>query len=167
MRANSMDIFAAEPDETLLDKNPRDIKSRIAALYHNQPFDSSHLSHEFLFARFAWAILKWARTAFTSHPAADRKAFNLKNCPCCSEEVRGRMMEMGTNGLTHYKTDITGKRKETGNRKRPDSPGFKDPAARDAHELDEDSNGKESCTVLSYVPKAGFYRPSIQFFSSS
>ena len=119
MRANSMDIYAAEPDETLLDKSPRNLfvlrwdirtfqfdsgnlvvvpidgrmithfidRSRELQPSHNQPFDSSHLSHEFLFARFAWAILKWARTSFMSHLAADRKAFNLKNRPCCSEEV--------------------------------------------------------------------------------
>lgn len=33
-----------------------------AALYHNQTFDTAQLSHEFLFARFAWAIIEQAKS---------------------------------------------------------------------------------------------------------
>jgi hypothetical protein len=63
-----------------------------AALYHNKPFDSSNLSHEFLFARFAWAI-KNARAAFMSHSAAGQKAFNLKtaNAAPLDEEEATRL----------------------------------------------------------------------------
>lgn len=32
-----------------------------AALYHNHPFDTRQVSHEFLFARFAWTVIKLAR----------------------------------------------------------------------------------------------------------
>jgi HNH endonuclease len=33
-----------------------------AALYHNQTFDTAQLSHEFLFARFAWVIIEQAKS---------------------------------------------------------------------------------------------------------
>jgi len=45
-----------------------------AALYHNQTFDTSQLSHEFLFARFAWAIIEQAKSAIT---VGLRKRFRL------------------------------------------------------------------------------------------
>ena len=75
-----------------------------AALYHDKPFDSSNLSHEFLFARFAWAILKRAHAIFMFCSIADWKNFNPKtanDAPIYEEEVMGWTMEMGTNRLTH------------------------------------------------------------------
>ena len=45
-----------------------------AALYHNRTFDTSQLSHEFLFARFAWAIIEQAKSAIT---VGLRKRFHL------------------------------------------------------------------------------------------
>src|SRR6266576_1279847 len=33
-----------------------------AALYHNRTFDTTQLSHEFLFARFAWTIIEQAQS---------------------------------------------------------------------------------------------------------
>ncbi|KIM75336.1 hypothetical protein PILCRDRAFT_681431 [Piloderma croceum F 1598] len=57
-----------------------------AALYHNKPFDSSHLSHEFLFAQFAWAIIKRAHVIFMAQSRADRRAFNLKAAPLDEKE---------------------------------------------------------------------------------
>ena len=57
-----------------------------AALYYNKPFDSSNLLREFLFARFAWAIL-------TFSPTADRETFSLKTANAApldeGEEVMG------------------------------------------------------------------------------
>ncbi|KIL63517.1 hypothetical protein M378DRAFT_25012 [Amanita muscaria Koide BX008] len=56
-----------------------------ANLYHNQPFDTSNLSHEFLYARFAWAVIK------NADAMADRKAFNLESgdADAVAEEVDG------------------------------------------------------------------------------
>lgn len=34
-----------------------------AALYHNKTFNTTNLSHEFLYARFAWAIIECAKSA--------------------------------------------------------------------------------------------------------
>ena len=45
-----------------------------ATLYHNRTFDTSQLSHEFLFARFAWAIIEQAESAIT---VGLRKRFHL------------------------------------------------------------------------------------------
>lgn len=45
-----------------------------AALYHNKMFDTAHSSHEFLFARFAWAIIEQVRSAV---PPMLRKRFRL------------------------------------------------------------------------------------------
>jgi hypothetical protein len=175
MRTNSMDIYAAEPDEGFLDMDSRNLfalrwdihtfqfesgnlvivpidgrmvvhfigRSReSAALYHNKPFDSSNLSHEFLFARFAWAIIKKARTIFMSHPAAGRKAINLITSNAArldEEQVMGPDDGGGGEPVdSQRKPGVTGKQKTTRKRKRPDNPGFKDPATREAHELDED-----------------------------
>ena len=113
------------------------------ALYHNKLFDSSNLSHEFLFARFAWAILKRARAIFMSHSTADRKAFNLKTAnaaPLDEEEFMWLDDEDRDESVDpQRKSGVAGGQKRTDKkRKRPDSPGFKDPAAREAHELHED-----------------------------
>jgi hypothetical protein len=112
-----------------------------AALYHNSPFDSSHLSHEFLFARFAWAIIKSARAIIMSQSPADRKAFNLKTAPLDEEEeAMGSDDGDGDEPIDpQQKSGATRRQKGKGTkRKRPDSPEFKDPAAREAHELDKD-----------------------------
>ena len=45
-----------------------------AALYHNQSFDTEKLSHELLFARFAWAIIKQAGSQMKT---SLRKRFRL------------------------------------------------------------------------------------------
>jgi len=109
-----------------------------AALYHNKPFDSSNLSHEFLFARFAWAIIKKARAIFMSRPVAGRKAINLKTssaAPLNEEQVMGPDDGGGGEPVdSQRKPGVTA----TNKRKRPDNPGFEDPAAREAHELNED-----------------------------
>jgi hypothetical protein len=114
-----------------------------AALYHNSPFDSSNLSHEFLFARFAWAIIKKAHTAFIDHSAADRKAFSLKTANAAPlDEEEAIWLDDGDGDEPvdlERKSGITGGQKRQGQkRKRPDSPVFKDPAAREAHELNKD-----------------------------
>lgn len=71
------------------------------ARYHNNRFDSSNLSHEFLFARFVWVIIKNAHAAFMSHSAASRKAFSLKTADAApldeENEAVGQTMEMETN----------------------------------------------------------------------
>jgi len=133
-----------------------------AALYHNKPFDSSNLSHEFLFARFAWAILKGARTAYMDHSIADRKASELKTAnaaPLDEEEVTD-----DGNGdqpvNPQRKSAVAGGQKRRGKkRKRPDSPGFNDPAAHKAHELDED--------IAQAKRVAPFFRMSLKLFLSS
>jgi hypothetical protein len=45
-----------------------------AALYHNRRFDTTKLSHEFLFSRFAWAIIEQVKSAITPEV---RRYFNL------------------------------------------------------------------------------------------
>ena len=45
-----------------------------AALYHNHPFDTTNLSSEFIYARFAWAIIGLAKGIVTT---ARRKRFRL------------------------------------------------------------------------------------------
>jgi hypothetical protein len=112
-----------------------------AALYHNKPFDSSHLSHEFLFARFAWAIIKCAHVIFMAQSRADRRAFNLKTAPLDEEEdAMGSDNGDGDEPIDpQQKPGATSRQKgKNTKRKRPDSPEFKDPAAREAHELDKD-----------------------------
>jgi hypothetical protein len=134
-----------------------------AALYHNKPFDSSNLSHEFLFTRFAWAILKGARTAYMDHSPADWKAFKLKtaNAAPLDEEVTGPDDGDGDEPVDpQRKSAVAGGQKETGKkRKRPDGPGFKDPAAREAHELDED--------IAKAKRVAAFFRMSLKPFLPS
>ena len=34
----------------------------VAALYHNKPFNTVNLAHEFLYARFAWAIIQTSKS---------------------------------------------------------------------------------------------------------
>jgi hypothetical protein len=80
-----------------------------AALYHNNPFDSSNLSHEFLFARFAWAIIKRAHTAFMFHSAGGQKAFGLQTVNAAPlNEKEEAMGEMGTNRLTRNELVLPG-----------------------------------------------------------
>jgi len=50
----------------------------LAAFYHNKPFDATSLSCEFIFARFAWAVIKRARAIFEDKPLAQKKIFRLK-----------------------------------------------------------------------------------------
>ena len=133
-----------------------------AALYHNKPFDSSNLSHEFLFARFAWAILKRARAIFKFYSTADRKTFNLKTADAASldeeEEVMGPDDGDGDEPVDpQRKPGVAGRQKKK--RKRPDSLGSKDPAAREAHELDED--------LAKAKRVASFFRMSLKPFLPS
>ena len=115
-----------------------------AALYHNNLFDSSHLSHEFLFAWFAWAIIKSACATFMSQSSADWKAFSLKTANAApldeEEEVMGLDNGDGDKPINPQQKSGTarGRKGKGTKRKRPDSPGFKDPVAREAHTLDED-----------------------------
>jgi len=44
-----------------------------AALYHNKKFNTTNLAHEFLYARFAWAIIECAKSAV----GTSRKQFRL------------------------------------------------------------------------------------------
>jgi hypothetical protein len=136
-----------------------------AALYHNKPFDSSNLSHEFLFARFAWAIIEKAHTAFMFHSATGRKAFRLKTANAApldeGEEVMRPDNRDGNEPVDlQQKSGVTGGQKGKGKkRKRPGSPGFKDPAAGEAHELDED--------IAKAKRVAPFFRMSLKPFLSS
>ena len=138
-----------------------------AALYHNNSFDSSHLSHEFLFAQFAWAISKSARATFMSQSSADRKAFSLKTANAApldeGEEVMGLDDGDGDEPIDlQQKSGAAKGRKGKGTkRKRPDSSGFKDPAAREAHALDEDIAKAKRVAPFFHMPLKPFYRPSI------
>jgi hypothetical protein len=77
------------------------------------------------------------------YSTADRKAFKLKtanSAPLDEEEV----MEPDNGDEDEpvnpqRKSTVAGGQKETGKKtKRPDGPGFKDPAAHEAHELDKE-----------------------------
>ena len=69
-----------------------------AALYHNRTFDTSHLSHEFLFARFAWAIIEQAKSAIT---VGLRKRFRLiiliSEIPVSEPPVEAAQSSVGAN----------------------------------------------------------------------
>jgi hypothetical protein len=138
-----------------------------AALYHNKPFDSSNLSHEFLFARFAWAIIKNARTAFLSYSPAGRKAFSLKTANAAplndDEEVTRLDDGDGDEPINPQQQSgvIRGQNGKGTKRKRPDRPGFKDPAAGEAHELDEDIAKAKRVAPFFRMSLNPFYRPII------
>ena len=119
-------------------------QSRESALrYHNKPFDTSNLSHEFLFARFAWASIKGAHAAYMDIPTRDRKVFNLQTAIAgpLDEEEMGSNDGDGNEPVDPQPKSGVGEAQKGGarKRKRPDSPGFKDPAAREAYELDKDT----------------------------
>jgi len=69
-----------------------------AALYHNRTFDTSQLSHEFLFARFAWAIIEQAKSAIT---VGLRKRFRLiiptSESSVSEPQVKSAQGSVGTN----------------------------------------------------------------------
>lgn len=69
-----------------------------AALYHNQTFDTTQLSHEFLFARFAWVIIEKAKSVVT---AGLRKRFRLivstSETPVNEPQVGSAQGSVGTN----------------------------------------------------------------------
>ena len=69
-----------------------------AALYHNQTFDTARLSHEFLFARFAWAIIEQAKSVVK--PSL-RKRFRLivptSESPVNEPQVESAQGSVGTN----------------------------------------------------------------------
>jgi hypothetical protein len=133
-----------------------------AVLYHNKPFDSSNLSHEFLFARFAWAILKGARTAYMGHSTANRKAFNLKTANAAPlEEVMGPDDGDGDEPVDPQPSGAGGQKRSGKKRKRPYSPGFKDPAACEAHELDKDIAKAKRVAPFFRMSLQPFLRPSI------
>jgi hypothetical protein len=177
MQTNGMEVYAAIVNETLVLRDSRnlfalrcdihtfqfdsgnlvivpvdgrmvthfiDTSRESAALYHNNRFDSSNLSHEFLFARFAWAIIKKARIAFMSHSATGQKAFSLKTAMGSDEPFD----PLQKSGITSGKGT---------KRKSPDTPG--DPAAREAHELDED--------IAKAKRVAPFFRMSLKLFLPS
>jgi hypothetical protein len=87
--------------------------------------DSSSLSHEFLFARFAWAVIKMARTALVFQSTAVWKAFRLTNdAPLADEEAMAPDDGDGDKpidpqGKSGIASGHNGKGKK---RKRPDSP---------------------------------------------
>ncbi|KAF8813406.1 hypothetical protein BYT27DRAFT_7180892 [Phlegmacium glaucopus] len=69
-----------------------------AALYHNQTFDTAQLSHEFLFARFAWAIIEQAKSVIK--PSL-RKRFRLiiptSESPVNEPQAESAQGSVGTN----------------------------------------------------------------------
>ena len=79
-----------------------------AALYHNQAFDTAQLSHEFLFSRFAWAIIEQAKGFLKPNL---RKRFRLivatSESPVNEPQVESAQ---GSVGMTRTGT-ITKKRK--------------------------------------------------------
>ncbi len=79
-----------------------------AALYHNQAFDTAQLSHEFLFSRFAWAIIEQAKWFLKSNL---RKRFRLI-VPTSESPVNGPQVGsvQGSVGMTRTEA-ITKKRK--------------------------------------------------------
>jgi hypothetical protein len=79
-----------------------------AALYHNKPFNTAQLSHEFLFSRFAWAIIEQAKWFIKP---GTRKRFRLI-VPTSESPVNESQVEsaQGSVGMTRTGT-ITKKRK--------------------------------------------------------
>src|ERR1700676_667653 len=79
-----------------------------------------------------------------SQSSADWKAFSLKTANAApldeEEEVMGSDNGDGDELIDPQQKSGTarGQKGKGTKRKRPDSPGFKDPAAREAHALDED-----------------------------
>src|SRR5260370_36565129 len=71
-----------------------------AAQYHNKHFDSKNLSHEFLFARFAWAVMKNAHGHFSPH---HQKDFKKAASPLDEEEEMGSDSGDGESGTTRGK----------------------------------------------------------------
>lgn len=104
-----------------------------ANLYHNQPFNTSNLSHEFLYARFAWAVIKNADTV------ADRKAFNLETggADAVAKEVDGGDGG-GPSNPQQQSGNIRGKGKGTKRRRSGRSNQSKAAADPEALELAED-----------------------------
>jgi hypothetical protein len=171
-----MDVYAAEPDESVVHRDSRNLfalrkdvhscqfefgnfvivpidgrmvthfinkSHESAAHYHNNHFDTN-LSHEFLFARFAWAIIKKAHTTYMCLPAA-RKTFSRKTAP--GKRAVGPDDGNADDGDAddgdgdepmdpQPKSGVTGQATKGIKRKRPDSPGV--PGVHDAHELDKD-----------------------------
>jgi hypothetical protein len=74
-----------------------------AALYHNQTFDTAQLSHEFLFARFAWAIIEQAKSVIK---LGLRKRFRLivptSESPVNETQVESAQVSVGTKSERVY-----------------------------------------------------------------
>lgn len=69
-----------------------------AALYHNQAFDTIQLSHEFLFARFAWAIIEQAKSVVTAGlPKRFRLIVPTSESPVNEPQVESAQGSVGTN----------------------------------------------------------------------
>ena len=92
------------------------------------------------------------------HPTADQKAFNLKTtnaAPLDEEEAMGPD-DGDEEPVDQQRKSGVAEKRTVKKRKRPDSPGFKDPAAREAHELEED--------IAKAKRVAPFFRMSLKSF---
>jgi hypothetical protein len=100
-----------------------------ATLYHNTPFSTQHLSHEFLFSRFAWSIIKL--TAYTV--GANKKAFGVLVATPPEQtqgEARpGGSTDVGPQGAGIDEAKVTAKAKKTNKRKAEPDAGAKNRTA--------------------------------------
>ena len=105
-----------------------------AALYHNQMFDTTQLSHEFLFARSAWAIIEHAKSVV----AGLRKRFHLTS----ESQVNEPQVESAQGSIG---TDRKGRKRKA----EDDAP--LDSQVNEAQELREDLRLAEEFVVSSVL----------------
>ena len=96
-----------------------------AALYHNKPFNTANLAHEFLYARFAWAIIRSAKSIVTPNrqkflltvPVGDPQVESGNIESDTKEKVKKRKLDepkvKPSRGTRKEKKDVKGKGKQT------------------------------------------------------